>query len=325
MLDKLRQLKPNRQATMLLSAAGLGLTAALVARSYMSNRIEQLEADTKGPTIEVVVAKTDLQKGAVLSEETVAIRQVPQAYAHEQAILPENFNNAEGEVLAFSVKGGQMVLWPMLEEKRAPSFAHQVEVGRRAMTVPVDEINSISGMLEPGDMIDLLASLDRNGKKVTFPLLQNVKVLATGQRSQSDPKSGERRDYSTVTLDTTPEQAHQVIAVREQGRITALLRNPQDKTAIDKTSVNLEGLLADAPSAAAAPLAASGAAKAGVPILYGGQQAEFTPEQLNLGKGNPLMNALRAITQSATAQSTNTEPSRTTAPMPAAMQGSAQP
>lgn len=295
MINRFKSFRPNKSVVVLIVSVMLGLVAALVARSYMSNRIEEIESGFKGKMVEVVVAKADLERGAILTPETVAIRQVPAEFFHEQAITPANYESAAGETLAFGAKSGQLILWPMLQEKKAPAFSHRVEVGRRAMTVPVDEISSISGMLEPGDMIDLMVTVDRSGRKITLPLLQNVQVLATGQRSIDDPKSGERREYSTVTLDTTPKQAQQVIAAREEGRITALLRNPQDKEMLAEGATNLDTLLG--PQVAAPTQSASSPAnsKSTIPVLYGGTSSSFTPEQLNLRSSGKLLEILNSI------------------------------
>ena len=167
------------------------------------------------------------------------------------------------------------------------------------MTVPVDEISSISGMLEPGDVIDLIATVDKQGSKTTFPLLQGVQVMATGQRAVDDPKSGERREYSTVTLDTTPEQAQHVISAREGGKLTALLRNPQDQKQIAIANLDVDRLLNGAPTGAGLPIKASKAPSAaeasgqndGIPVLYGGFNSKFTPEQLQMDSGRRAMQA----------------------------------
>jgi len=294
-IHKFKSFRPNKSFLVLIVSVVLGLVAALVARSYMSNRIEEIESGHKGKLIEVVVAKADLERGAILTPETVAIRQIPVDFAHEQAITPATYDAAAGETLAFAVKSGQLILWPMLQEKKAPAFSHRVEVGRRAMTVPVDEISSISGMLEPGDMIDLMVTVDRSGRKITLPLLQNVQVLATGQRSIDDPKSGERREYSTVTLDTTPKQAQQVIAAREEGRITALLRNPQDKEMLADAALNLDSLLGPQVTAPAQATSSPGSSKDVIPILYGGGSANYTSEQVNLRPKGRLLEILNSM------------------------------
>lgn len=275
-----RNFKFNKTWTVLGVAIGIGLLAAVIAGSYLSSEMAMIEARAKGKTVSVVVAKQDLMKGAKLSAENVAVRPVPQDYAHSVAVTPDQFERIEGQALAYPVKSGEMILWGLLETKKVPTFSARVEAGHRAITVPVDEINSISGMLEPGDIIDLMATLDQKGKKITFPLLQSAQVMATGQRAADDPKSGERRQYSTVTLDTTPEQARDVIVAREAGKITALLRNPQDKGTVANARTDIAALL----GLQHGQLAGGSDEDTKIPVLYGGASGKLPPEGLNLAR-----------------------------------------
>jgi pilus assembly protein CpaB len=275
-LSDIKAFRPNKTTLVLVAAIGIGLVAALGARSYLSGRVADLEAKARGRNVAVVVAKSDLVKGARLSSNIVAVRNIPMEFAHSSAVIPEQFDRVDGQALAFNVKAGEMILWGLLEGKKVPTFSARVEAGRRAITVPVDEINSISGLLEPGDLIDLIVTVDHRGKKITVPLMQSVRVMATGQRAVDDPKSGERKIYSTVTLDTDPKQAQNVIVARDAGRITALLRNPQDKTSTRGGQGDLSALLGATPSAA-------GGSGQEVPVLYGGRSGKIPPEALRLG------------------------------------------
>jgi pilus assembly protein CpaB len=279
-LAKLKSFRPNKTWIVLGVAVTIGLVAALGARSYLNSRVADLEAQARGKNVNIVVAKVDLPKGSKLSSDTVAIRPVPSEFAHSAAILPDQFDRAEGQALAYSVKAGEMILWGLMEGKKVPTFSARVEPGRRAITVPVDEINSISGLLEPGDLIDLIVTVDQKGKRVTAPLLQSIKVMATGQRSVDDPKSGERRMYSTVTIDADPQQAQNVVIAREAGRLTAFLRNPDDKTPLKGTIGDLSALFGTKDNAA---LASSNDIKQ-IPVLYGGRGGQFPPEALQLGQ-----------------------------------------
>ena len=279
-LAKLKSIRPNKTWVVLGVAITIGLVAALGARSYLKNRVADLEARSRGKNVNIVVAKVDLPKGSKLSSDTVAIRPIPSEFAHSAAILPDQFDRAEGQALAYSVKAGEMILWSLMEGKKVPTFSARVESGRRAITVPVDEINSISGLLEPGDLIDLIVTVDQKGRKITVPLLQSIKVMATGQRSVDDPKSGERRMYSTVTLDADPQQAQNVVVAREAGRLTAFLRNPEDKTPLKGTMGDLSALLGTKDNAV---LASSSDIKQ-VPVIYGGRGGKIPPEALQLGQ-----------------------------------------
>ena len=234
-LPNLASIRPTKTWIVPGVAIGIGLLAAIAARSYLANRLAEVESRSKGNTVNVIVAKRELRKGDRISTDTVAVRPIPVDYAHSQAIAPEHFDRVEGQALAYPVKSGEMVLWGLLENRHAATFSVRVKPGHRAITVPVDEINSISGLLEPGDAIDLMASIGENGKTHVFTLLQNVLVMATGQRAENDPKSGEKRLYSTVTLDTSPDEAFYIIRAREAGKLTALLRNPDDRSPLGKT------------------------------------------------------------------------------------------
>lgn len=276
-LSAIRNFRPGKTWIVLGVALAIGGLAALAARSYLTGEIQAIEARAKGKTAMVVVAKRDIGKGTKLSADNVAVREIPAEFAHSIAVSPDEFERISGQALAYPVKGGEMILWALVEAQKLPTFSARVAAGHRAMTVAVDEINSISGMIEPGDTIDLIVSQDQQGKKITYPLLQSVLVMATGQRSVDDPKSGERRQYSTVTLATTPRQAQNVIAARETGRLTALLRNPADKQLIENNKTDIAAIPGSKP-----PTARSGLIRREIPVIYGGNLAKLAPEALRL-------------------------------------------
>lgn len=286
-LSRLATLRPGKTWLALGAALLIGLAAAFSVRGYLSRQVAAIEARSKKETIALLVAKRALKKGDLLATGNVAVREIPLDYAHSNAIAPEHFERIEGQGIEHGLKAGEMLLWSLMQTRKAATFSARIEIGRRAITVHVDEINSISGLLEPGDAIDLMVTLDRGGKKITFPLLQNVQVMATGQRSADDPKSGERRQYSTVTLDTTQAQAQSVIVAREAGKITALLRNPQDTQVQAGDSAAIAALLGQAGDAQSL---ADGAAGRAVPVLYGGRHIDFKPEELTLGQATQRSN-----------------------------------
>ncbi|MBC7512840.1 MAG: Flp pilus assembly protein CpaB [Herminiimonas sp.] len=270
--------KLNRTWIILGAALLIGALAAVAARSYLSSQIEAIEARGKGKTVKVIVASRALKRGDKVSSASVAVRDIPVEFAHSVAVTPEAFDRIDGQALAYPVRAGEMILWGLMEGKRVPTFSARVEAGHRAMTVAVDEISSISGLLEPGDLIDLLVTFERKGRKITRPLLQGVQVMATGQQVVDSPREGERRQYSTVTIDITPAQAQNVILARDAGRVTALLRNPDDKKPMAGGNADMTAL-----PGTTTPVASTAAD--GIPVLYGGMK--LTPEALAMGRPAP--------------------------------------
>lgn len=236
----------NKNWVILIVALVVGGLAAFSTKNYIKNKVEDIEALNKNKAmVKVVVAKQPLEKGEVLSAQNMATREVPQEWAHSGAITPDQFSRAEGAVLAYSAGQGEPVIWAQLESQKVATFSAKLDAGRRAVTVPVDEISSISGMVEPDDLIDIVVSMQKDTRNFTFTLLQSVRVLATGSKISQSSKddTGQPITYTTVTLDTSPEDAKRLIAAREVGRVTALLRAPGDTTHVSTTRANAEDLL----------------------------------------------------------------------------------
>ena len=122
---------------MLGIAIVIGALAALGARNHPSQGMGAIQARGKGEQVQVVVAKGKMQKGDVLSAASLAVRGIPSDFAHSNALLPDQFDSFEGKVLAYGVKAGEMILWSMLEGKKAASFSARVEEGGFATTVPI--------------------------------------------------------------------------------------------------------------------------------------------------------------------------------------------
>ena len=126
-------------------------------------------------------------------------------------------------------------------------------------------------MLEPGDAIDLVVSMRHGGAVKLLQVMQDVKILATGTQVHTDGVTAKgkefdsaARSFTTVTLDATPEDARRIMAAREIGKVTALLRAPGDTA---RSTVRVEEALAlvglGKPSGGRGP----------VQVLYGGRSA----------------------------------------------------
>lgn len=255
----------NKNWIALLAALGVGGLAAYGAKNYLGAQMAEIESREKNKAmVQVVVSKTDLEKGSLLTADNLAVRAIPKEWAHSGAVTPDQFSRIEGSVLAYPATAGEPVIWAQLEGQRTPTFSARLTVGRRAVTVPVDEISSLSGMVEPGDLIDIVVSISKDKRNFTFTLLQSVTVLATGTQAsqESNDPEGRARTFTTITLDTTPDDAKRVIAAREVGRITALLRAPNDTSSVSKVRSDAQTLLG----------LASGSASGShsVPVIYGG-------------------------------------------------------
>lgn len=211
-----------------LCAGGL---AAWSTRHYIAGQVARIEAEGRVPMVTVVVAATDLMPGAKIGPDTVATREMPREWASDSAIAPDQFVQIDAASLGHAVRRGEPILWSHLAAARTAPFSSRLREGRRAITLAVDEISSVSGMLTPGDVIDVYVSFEHLRKRVTRLLLPAVNVMATGRQIVPAAAGEGERSFSTVTLDTTPEEAVRLIVARQGGTISAVLRAAQDSRA----------------------------------------------------------------------------------------------
>lgn len=248
----------------------MGLGGAYLVNAFINARVTDFEAKLKGQhqAIGVVVPQQDLAADTIITSDLVAVRNVPDLYVHSDAVRPEKFELAEGQRLRYALEKGKPLLWAHLAGGDAPTFSMRLPNGKRAITVPVDEINSISGMLQPKDKIDLILTISSNNQdRVTFPLMQDVLVLATGTRLavERDTTTGEQttKSYNTVTLEVTQDNAQRIILAQDAGKLTALLRNPEDTKLLPNEKISVATLLGQS-----APARAGGGS--GIEIILGG-------------------------------------------------------
>lgn len=269
---RLPAVRLSRPVMLMVLAAVAGVAAALAARQHIEGHVARLEADAKTPVLERVVAAYDLPAGTRLEPAHLATRPYPAALVPSDSVDPVAHSRLLGMVLQSGLRAGDLIV-PAHGRKMQPgAFSSHLGEGRRAITMPVDAISSVSGLLQPGDLIDLYVSFEHQRRRITAPLLQGVLVLATGTQTQTqefgtDPRQG----YSTVTLDASPEDAVKLVAARQGGTITAVLRHPGDdqptRKAVRGDLASLLGVAQGAPTRAS-PRA---------PVLYGNQSARNVP------------------------------------------------
>ena len=265
MINRLRLLLTlHRNALLFAAAVTCGGIAVFAGKGYLDRQLEAERArlaPRPSRTIDVVVARHDLGKGDVISAQTMALRRVPEEFVSSSVVRPGQLDSFNGMRLAYPLKGGEQLVAASIVGGDNLTFSHRVKPGIRALTIAVDEINSISGMLQPGDRIDLLFSAKPPGEgaarsqapEATVPLFQSLLVLATGRQVRAGvDERGAPRSFSTVTVEVAPEHAQRLVVAQRAGKLTAVLRNPDDPQRMARKAMDIRQLL-ELPAAASAP------------------------------------------------------------------------
>jgi pilus assembly protein CpaB len=258
--SRLRNLCPSSNGWLLLGAVLSGVLALFASRHYLQQRESALRESTTRAleTRPVIVAARDLRSGDLLGTADLAIRQVPRRYAPSDSLAPDAATQLLGRRLIHARRSGDGMALGDIESARSASLAARLPDGMRALTIPVDELGSFSGQLRAGDRVDLYFLPQAGGEASRIGLLLSaVLVLATGSEASGigtpDPSvTGGHAEFSTITLQLSPDDAERVALAQRAGQLTTVLRGRDDAGAVVSSVRFAKTLLAA--SAAARPV-----------------------------------------------------------------------
>ncbi|WP_020207549.1 Flp pilus assembly protein CpaB [Gilvimarinus chinensis] len=231
---------------LLIVAVVIAILAFWLSTRYLQNKETTLRSQIQsqiGSSVKVVVASAPLRAGDVLGPANMAVAEVSSEFLSPAAITPDRFSLVDGKVLNFPMAAGEPLLSHYLGDDSVSRFSELLEEGERAISFEVDNINAVSGMVLPGDYIDIsliTEKTDTDGSEMDnqllIPLLDKVRVLsvdAISLVSRNDEffrhdNNSAVLDYGTVTVAVTYKNAGLLTLAREKGEMTIFLRNPED-------------------------------------------------------------------------------------------------
>src|SRR5207247_2691738 len=111
----------------------------------------------------------------------------------------------------------------------------------RSVAIKVDATSTSGFLVKPGDHVDLMVYLTKNGANgvmntLVKTFLQNVRVFAVDNVLTESPEGKGQKTMKTISLLVTPEQAEVVTIAGSLGNITLSLRSPRDVDLSDTRS-----------------------------------------------------------------------------------------
>ncbi|MBT3043567.1 MAG: Flp pilus assembly protein CpaB [Candidatus Thiodiazotropha sp. (ex Codakia orbicularis)] len=232
----------NKNVIMLIISVALGVGGVYLTKDFIEKKVNYYKSQLEKTEemVALVVPNRNIQRGTIVTLRDFSVRRIPAKYAHKNAVTESTFGTATGQRVSFDITKGRPLLWAHLEGGLIPTFSGKLKPGKRALAFTVDKINSISGFLQPNDKIDLLLDY----KDRIIPIIQNLHVIATGPYTQID-KTGRQSDdsFRIITVEVTPEVAEKITLAKSIGKITALLRSPQDDKLISDDPMTVARLL----------------------------------------------------------------------------------
>lgn len=202
-----------------------------------------------GAKKQVVIAAKDIIEMEPIDESMVEVSEAPEDFIQPKAL--QNPEQAIGQLAAAPIKKGEQILnTKLLPPGKDSGLSMQVSPGKRAFTIPANDIQMIARLVKPGDRIDLITAIDSGQgtekKKEVRTIMQDVTVLAVGQNivdtipAQLEEGSKDAflinnlrkvYNFTSVTIEVSPAEVQLLIHIlnTNAGSLYATLRNPNDR------------------------------------------------------------------------------------------------
>ncbi len=218
-----------RNIILILVAVAITAGTGLVARSWISNqRAEPVVAAPLPPVKKtfVLVADKNLPTGTFIKENLLTWQSWPDEKLHKSYLIKDKNDLSElvGSVVRRAIAAGEPVSAGRLVKPGNRGFlAAVLRPGYRAVSLRINATSSISGLVFPGDRVDVILTHTVNARRVSETVLTNVRVIAIDQLTNDQtqaPKVGKH-----ATFEVTPKQAEMFSVLTDMGKLSLSLRS----------------------------------------------------------------------------------------------------
>ncbi|MEZ8197634.1 Flp pilus assembly protein CpaB [Vibrio splendidus] len=229
----------------------LGISVLLLSQTNNESASTSSKQAVK-QTVKVLVPTRTIEIGQAYTPNSFRWKEVPQQELENYIdhVTPEDISadhTMSGLARTKLVKDSILSKADITEPEGGYSLSLKLQPGYRAISVPVDQVTSNSGFIEPGDRVDILLLGSQDGELLRYgnssqglyvtTIVHDARVLAFNnkQTAESYQKARESNgfengipDDSSVSLEVTPEQANQVVLAKQLGKLTLVLRGQNE-------------------------------------------------------------------------------------------------
>ena len=195
------------------------------------------------PTVDILVAKSDIGLGQSVKAEDLQWQSWPSASAGNfisRAGRADAVKDITGSIVRSPFIAGEPIREQKLVKAEGSGFmAAILPTGFRAVSTEISPETGAGGFILPNDHVDVLLSKREKNPDSKAPdivsseiILTNIRVLAIDQAPKE--KDGTNTLVGkTVTLELKPEQAETLARARQNGTLSLALRSIADVKTVD--------------------------------------------------------------------------------------------
>ncbi len=219
----------NTRRITLLVAVVLAIGTGILTLRYLSS-IQQQQQVQQVENRPIIVANRDIPARAKITPDMLT-RTVRPGNEVEPGALSDP-KQAEGDIALITIPSGSTITETKVGRPAEVGLTVRLKTGERALTIPGDRIKAVSGLIQPGDRVDVLASVPRGQGKPprTMAIIRGAMILAINNSldEAGATPSPDNANPGTITLGVTPEQAKLLTTADLNTTLRLALRSPQE-------------------------------------------------------------------------------------------------
>ena len=224
----------RKQVLLIVFAVAAGIVATVMTSSYVTNSINKRtselaeEYEAKQKEVAAQIRQDSDQKMAALAQEL-------------ERVKTEQAETVKKQIAVLQQQMAQQAPAAQGQKKRAKvSLALKTPEGKRAVTVMIDSLGAVGGLLNAGDFVDVIAHLNVpsgpasgpavKNNTVTAMIFQELQVLAVNTNLDEPGYYDEQQGAPAlrVTFAVDAQEAGLLAFADKNGKLELALRSPNE-------------------------------------------------------------------------------------------------
>lgn len=243
---------------LLIIAIFIAIFTAIVA--YLWLKEEQRKAKVAQiPKVKVLVAAKQIPARTIVEKDMITYEEIPESPLTTKIAQKEE--EVLGKVTTSAITQGEVLYKEKFQEKGAQAgLSFIVPPGKRAITIQVNNVTGVAGLLKPGDFVDVISTFEVPQTQVegeqkppvsmSITSLQNAQILALDTLTEALPspppspataqQPSPPPSYTLVTLAISPQDAEKITLLAEKSVNRLALRSVKDNAIYFSSGVKLD-------------------------------------------------------------------------------------
>ena len=211
---------------LLAGAAAIGLLVVLMVYGTLTHIESNMKVAQPKPVklTKVVVAKTDIPRGAIIQKDMLKVKEfvedsLPEGTAKDVA----EFINLPTKMEIFA--GDIVTTEKVYTDLRQAGFIGMIPEDCRAVTIPINNVTGIAGLLKAGDRVDIILLLNSDGGTKSTVLMQNVLLLSVNRDAEQNLAGGKETTAPKENSEDTDLESAGTENPNEESMAESIVRN----------------------------------------------------------------------------------------------------